>query len=105
MKLDKLGQKENYIDWVRSITMNDNINIEAELDYTDSYKQTLAGQAKSSDAAGEMVSKEEKGGKKTFLWITGIAVVGGGATYLILHGKNNEKNGDIFPEPPDRPAN
>jgi hypothetical protein len=105
LHLDIKLQKENYIDWMKSVSTDEDINIEAKLEYTNNYKQELLQKAKAPGSGRETVTAEKKGGGKTFLWITGIAAVGGGVTYYILSRKDEKKvDKDIFPAPPDRPV-
>ena len=97
-------QKENYLDWEKSITVNDNININAKLEFSDIQKQKLLKKAKGTESKRETISDKRTGGGKTFLWIAGIAAVGGGVAYYILSQEDDKKDEkSIFPEPPDRP--
>ena len=98
-------QKENYLDWLRSYSTDQDINIDIKLEYTNAYKQELLQKAKKTGSGKETIAASKKGGGNTFLWIAGIAAVGGGVTYYILSKKNEEKvQKDIFPPAPDRPV-
>jgi hypothetical protein len=99
-------KKENYKDWVRSLTVNDDVDINTSLEFTEQYKQELAQKAK--EQRGEQIT-EEKGGGGAWIWIGGGAVLLGGAAYLLIPKGEDDKvtnggNGDSgFPSPPGRP--
>ena len=90
-------EKENYKPWEKSIVIREDEEIEAELEYTDAYKKSLA-------------AVEKEGGGNTWLWIGGGAVLLGGAAALLLSGGSDD-SGEInttdtgFPLPPGRPSN
>lgn len=87
-------EKENYKSWIRTITIKEGDEVEAELEYTDAYKQALA--------AGEA----SEGGSSLWWWIGGGALVAGGAAVLLMSGsKEDEPSPELstFPMPPDRP--
>ena len=106
LRLEIRIKKENYQDYVRSFTVSDDVNINANLEFTEEYKQELARKGK--EQRGEQIT-EEKGGGSTWLWIGGGAVLVGGAAYLLLPKGDtgtepNGGNGDTgFPQPPPRP--
>ncbi len=89
---------ENYNSWEKTITIVEDQEIEAELEYTDVYKKAMAA----ADA-------KEGGGSSTWLWIGGGAlVIGGAAAVLILSGNGGDDGTPTtmdagFPSPPDRP--
>ena len=104
LKLEIKLKKDNYEDWIRTVTVSDNININAKLEFTEEYKQKLASQAK--EQRKETVS-EEKGGAGPWLWIGGGAILVGGAAYLLLpkseKGEEPTTADQGFPPPPGRP--
>jgi len=104
LKIEIKLQKENYQDWIRTVTVSDDININANLEFTEAYKQKLARQAK--EQRGETIT-EEKGGGGPWLWIGGGAILVGGAAYLLLpkedKGEETTTTDQGFPQPPDRP--
>ncbi len=88
---------ENYNSWQKAITIAEDQEIEAELEYTEVYKRAMAA----ADA-------KEGGGSSAWLWIGGGALVIGGAAVLILSGNGGDDGTPTtmdagFPSPPDRP--
>jgi hypothetical protein len=90
-------EKANYKPWEKTIKISEDEEIEAELEFTEEYKQTLA----------TIESKE--GGGSLWWWIGGGALVVGGAAVLLMSGSGGDDtapttNTDLgFPSPPDRP--
>ena len=67
-------QKDNYQEWQQSITVKEDMEINASLKYV------LKGEA------------EKEGGSKTWLWVTlGILVVGGGVAAAVLGGSKDKE--------------
>ena len=98
--------KENYNDIVRTVVVNDNVNINADLEFTEDYKQELLSRGKKSE---ELKSGEggEDGGGSTWWWIGGGAVAIGAAA-VILSSSHADETTPVtsdagFPEPPARP--
>ena len=99
-------KKENYQDWEKMITVKDNVEIDARLEMTESYKNAMLQKARKEKK--ETLSKKEGGSGKTWLWIGGgAAILAGGAAFFILNQKEDEKppeGGSLFPDsPPGRP--
>jgi TolB-like protein len=90
-------EKENYKPWTKSITIAEGDKIEAELEYTDAYKKSLAA------------AESAEGGSSLWWWIGGGALVVGGAAVLIMSGSSDDGTttpaDQGFPLPPDRPSN
>ena len=88
-------EKENYKPWQRSIVIEEGQGVNAQLEYTDAYKQAMA-------------AADEEGGGNTWLWIGGGAVLLGGAAVLIMSGGSDDGGESVtpdagFPLPPSRP--
>ena len=84
-------EKENYQKWEKTFTVDSDIEIDAELEYTAAYEKMMA---------------EEGGGISPWVWIGGGAVLVGGAAVLLMSGSSDD-NGTTepagFPAPPGRP--
>jgi hypothetical protein len=84
-------EKNNYMAWEKTISVDSDAEIEAELEYTESYKKVA----------------DEEGGVSTWVWIGGGALVVGGAAVLLMSGSSDDPGGGTettgFPAPPDRP--
>jgi len=89
-------EKENYKPWEKTVIIKEDSEVNAELEYTDAYKKSLA-------------SVEKEGGGSTWLWIGGGAVLLGGAAALLLSGSSDSGEPTTtdtgFPAPPTRPSN
>jgi len=83
-------EKENYKPWQRSIVIEEGQGVNAQLEYTDAYKQAMA-------------AADEEGGGNTWLWIGGGAVLLGGAAVLIMSSGESVTPDAGFPLPPSRP--
>jgi TolB-like protein len=89
MELSIKIKKENYQDWEQRITVKDNMEINASLQYAIKGKE---GQ--------KQVVKE--GGSKTWLWITlGVLAVGGGVAAAVLGGAKDEEEQPAAQNLPD----
>jgi TolB-like protein len=89
MSLDIKIEKKNYKLWQQRVTVNDNTEINATLEYA--YK---------AKAEEKRVVKE--GGGKTWLWITlGVLVVGGGVAAAVLGGAKDEEEEPAAQKLPD----
>ncbi|MEJ2053176.1 MAG: PEGA domain-containing protein [Calditrichaceae bacterium] len=97
-RFDLVLRKEKFKPWVKSFTLNGDIDINAKMEYS-SGGDGLAGREKDSD-----VKKE--GGGSIWWWLGGGAVVAATAAYFLIPG-NEKSDGDNstsgFPEPPGRP--
>jgi hypothetical protein len=83
-------EKNNYKAWEKTISVDSNVEVEAELDYTDAYQKIA----------------DEEGGVSTWVWIGGGAVLVGGAAVLLMGGSDTGGEEPVptgFPAPPDRP--
>jgi TolB-like protein len=90
-------EKENYKPWERTINISDDQEIEAELEYTEAYKNALAA------------AEAKEGGSSLWWWIGGGALVVGGAAVLLMSSGSGGDEGTSstdtgFPSPPDRPT-
>ncbi len=85
-------EKENYKSWQKMLTVNDDVEVEADLEYTEAYKKATGA---------------DEGGMSTWVWIGGGAVLVGGAAVLLMSGGGDDtppEEGDQgFPVPPGRP--
>ena len=91
-------EKENYKTWSKTVTIEEDQEIEAELEQTEAYRQSLAA------------AEASEGGSSLWWWIGGGALVVGGAAVLIMSGSSDDGETPItadqgFPLPPDRPSN
>jgi PEGA domain-containing protein/curli production assembly/transport component CsgG len=97
-------QKENYSDWLRTVAVSKDINLNANLELSESYKEDLANKAK--EQRQSKVTQTDEGSGSTWWWIGGGVVVAGGAAVAILLS-SDEGSGDepepTFPTPPLRP--
>jgi len=107
LKLEVKIQKENYADWVQSVTLSDNVNLNTTLEYSDEYKQELAKRANKQKKTKTVVDKDTGGSGSTWLWIGGGVLVAGGAAAILLSGEEDTKPETeptaSFPLPPGRP--
>ena len=97
-------KKKNYEEWVQNITVKNDVNINAKLDFTQEYKDALAAQAKKQKPP--ISAKEETGLSSTWWWIGGGVVVAGAAAAILLSSeekKTDEPPVPSFPAPPSRP--
>jgi len=104
VKLQIKLKKKNYEEWVRNITVSDNININKSLDFTQEYKDELA--AKANQQREKTAVKDEGGSGSTWWWIGGGVLVAGGAAAILLSSaeKKSEPEPEVsFPMPPSRP--
>lgn len=105
IRLEIKLQKENYKEWVRNISMSDNVNINAKLEYSEEYKNMLAERAKKQRSAD--VTEAGTGSGSTWWWIGGGALVTGGAAAILLSSEKEKKAEEqakpVFPMPPGRP--
>lgn len=100
LQLEIKLEKKNYITWKKNISVTKNININADMEFTEAYKQKLARQAKDNQS----ISGESSG--NTWWWIGGgILVAGGAAAAILLSSGNDGVNQPEaeFPKPPGRP--
>jgi TolB-like protein len=85
-------EKENYKNWQKTLTVNEDVEVEAELAYTEAYKKATGA---------------DEGGMSTWVWIGGGAVLVGGAAVLLMSGGGDgtppEEGDQGFPVPPGRP--
>lgn len=90
-------EKENYKSWSKTVTIEEDQEIQAELEQTEAYKQSLAA------------AEVSEGGSSLWWWIGGGALVVGGAAVLIMSGSDDGETpitaDQGFPLPPDRPSN
>jgi len=98
-------KKTNYMDWVKKITVTDNVTIDATLELSEAYKQELAEKAREQKTD---TGAEKKGSSKTWWYIGGGALLLGGTAAILLAGGNGG-NGETlppagFPLPPGRPT-
>jgi TolB-like protein len=89
-------EKGNYKPWEKTIKISEDEEIEAEMEYTEEYKKSLAA----ADA--------KEGGGSVWWWIGGGAVVVGGAAVLLMGSSSGDDPAATtqdagFPAPPDRP--
>jgi TolB-like protein len=96
-------QKENYNDYMQTVVVNDDVNINIDLKFTDAYKQELLSRGKKP----EEIKGGEGGGGSTWWWIGGGAVAIGAAA-VILSSSHGDETTPVttdagFPEPPARP--
>ena len=97
-------QKENYADWLRTIAVSKDVNLNANLEFSDSYKEDLANRAKDKRQSNE--TQKDEGSGSTWWWIGGGVLVAGGAAAILLSSseKKNEPAPEVsFPMPPSRP--
>ena len=96
-------KKKNYEEWVQNITVKNDVNINAKLDFTQEYKDALAAQAKKQKPP--ISAKEETGLSSTWWWIGGGVVVAGAAAAILLSSEGEEPPDEpsSFPAPPGRP--
>jgi TolB-like protein len=104
LELEIRIKKPNYKDWVKKVTVKDDIEIDAKLEFTESYKQELAQKA-SEQKTG--TGTEEKGSNKTWWYVGGGALLLGGTAAILLAGGDGG-DGETpppagFPLPPGRP--
>jgi hypothetical protein len=95
--------KENYNDWERTISHNEDQEIEAEMDYSVAYLEKLK---KENAAQRPEDGLEDEGGSNFWLWATaGAVVVGGAAAYLLLAGDKSDETAtqQDLPMPPPKP--
>jgi TolB-like protein len=101
MELEIKLQKQNYKDWTKSVSVQNDTNIDARLEFTDAYKKELAQKGKKPTDAGM-----QKGGFP-WIWVGGGAIAGGVALFLISQGDTGNGDSDDgdqgFPKPPGRP--
>ena len=86
-------KKDNYKTWEKSIEITKSMEIKANLELTEEYKQK------------HQIASTKKGGGKIWWWIGGGAVVAAGAAAVLLAPKKEESKTEEggFPEPPGRP--
>jgi hypothetical protein len=98
-------RKKNYEEWAQNITVRDNVDINASLDFSQEYKDELAARAKKEREEKQVGAVEESG--STWWWIGGGVIVAGGAAAILLSGKENgepePEPAPSFPIPPGRP--
>jgi TolB-like protein len=107
LKLEIKLQKENYAEWSQNITLSDNVNLNATLEFSDEYKQELAKRAKDQKKTKELTKNDEEGSGSTWWWVGGGVLVAGGAAAILL-SSNDKKTESAplevsFPLPPSRP--
>jgi TolB-like protein len=97
-RLEIILQRINYKPWKKTITLSKNTKLDAKMEITDEYKDSLAKQSE-----GTKIKKE--GGSKLWWWLGGGAVVAATAVYFLL--PSDDGGGDVtsneFPAPPGRP--
>jgi TolB-like protein len=89
-------EKENYATWEKTIKISEDQEIQADLQFSDDYKNALA--------AGDA----DEGGGSVWWWIGGGAVVVGGAAVFLMGSSNGDDPAATtedtgFPGPPARP--
>jgi len=96
-------QKDNYKEFMQTFVVSDNINIAANLEFTEAYRQELLARSKKPE---ETEIEETGGGSSVWWWIGGGAVVAGAAV-VILSGSGGDETTTTtdagFPAPPARP--
>jgi hypothetical protein len=103
LKLEITIRKENYNDFSKSITISNNTNINAKLEFSEAYKQQLAEKAR-KDQEGKVAEKAVgEGSSRKWWWIGGGAVVIGTAAIILSSGGDDKKTEPSFPLPPGRP--
>jgi len=110
LKIEITLKKENYDDYSRNITVADNVNINAKLEFSEDYKRQLAdaNRRKLAEKTKEEKKPEDKdkgdeGGSKKWWWIGGGAVVVTAAAVVLSAGGSDKKDDAKFPLPPVRP--
>ncbi len=96
-------KKENYKDYLKKITVTDNIHIRATLELSEEAKQQLAQKAREQSTQADT---GKKGSSKKWWYIGGGAVLLGGTVAILLAGGGPDKKGETttqFPLPPGRP--
>jgi TolB-like protein len=90
-------EKANYKPWTKTIQITEDEEVEAELEYTETYKKVIAA------------AEAKDGGSSLWWWVGGGALVVGGAAVLIMGGSGGDDPGATedqgFPMPPARPSN
>ncbi len=99
-------QKENYEELIRNITVTDDVDINADLEFSQAYKDELAARAGKQITTPELT--KETGSSSTWWWIGGGIVVAGGVAAAVLlsdsgNGNGSEEPTPVFPMPPGRP--
>jgi len=107
IKLNVKIQKENYTDWVQRVTLSDDVNLNATLEYSEEYKKELVDRTKEQRKTKTVIDKDENGSGSTWWWIGGSVLVAGGAAAILLSGEEDTKpvteTPASFPFPPGRP--
>jgi len=97
--------KANYKDYLKKITVTDNVKVMATLEMSEQAKQQLAQKAREQSAQADT---GKKGSSKTWWYIGGGALLLGGTAAILLAGGGggNDKetpSATTFPLPPGRP--
>jgi len=105
MELEIRLIQKNYEEWYQSLTVTQEVDINAKLKVTDAYARELA--QKGEEESATQITDE--GGSSVWWWIGGAAVVGAAAVVVLAGGGGDDTGGTTptadqgFPTPPTRP--
>ncbi|MFC2088132.1 PEGA domain-containing protein [Calditrichota bacterium] len=97
-------QKQNHADWVKNLIVSENINLNANLEFSEEYKQELAAKARAQKK--ETIFQKNESSGSTWWWIGGGVLVAGGTAAILLSSENKKSEPTpepSFPIPPGRP--
>jgi len=98
MDVEIVLKKENYKDWEESVSVSDNVEINATLEVTDEYREALAKRTGTGKGKGDQPVAASSGGSSWYWYVLGAVVIGGGVAVL-AGGGGDDGGGEDPPDP------